>query len=289
VTEAWDSGASWSASLSHNFSFGVRPYATLSRSTILLDGNNNSLLNDVIAAGHVGSAELKEFGIKGSWLNGRLTIASTVYEQGRIGVEKDDVANVINAYATSTTSQGWQTEIKWVIADDFLLTLYGLNQKTYFTPNVGGIIQLDARALGFADVRDENGTLVYPAEAFLYGGRAGIVLPDDMDAYARKQGNPDRQFGMNALYQINKHWGLTVKSNYLSSTCSGRLCLVRLPSSQVFDAGIYWMGESFELKLDIANITDEQYFRARTGDTLGDVIAQAMSGRRAQLSATMKF
>jgi iron complex outermembrane recepter protein len=254
-----------------------------------LDGNNNSLLNDVIEAGHIGSAELKEAGVKASWFDGRFHFSTSVYEQGRVGVSENDVANVVNAYATSTTTRGWQTEIKWIARRDLLLTLYTLSQETRFTPNVGGTMQVDARALGFADVLDANGNVIYPAEAFLYGGRAGIVLPNGMDEYERKQGNPDQQLGVTAIYQLNKHWGLTLKGNYLSSTCSGRLCLVTLPSSLVFDAGIFWSIPSLDIRLDVANVTDEDYFRARTGDTLGDVIAQSMPGRRMQLSANFKF
>lgn len=287
--EAWDSGSSWSMSLSQPLPYNVRPYATLAKATILLDGNNNTLLNDVINAGHVGSAELKEAGLKAVWLDGRLHISTSAYEQGRVGVSENDIANVINAYATSTTTRGWQTEIKWIPRRDLLLTFYSLSQKTRFTPNVGGTMQVDARALGFADVLDANGNVIYPAEAFLYGGRAGIILPNGLAEYETKQGNPEQQYGLTAIYQFNKHWGLTLKGNYLSSTCSGRLCLVTLPSSLVFDAGIYWSVPSFDIRLDAANVTDEHYFRARTGDTLGDVIAQSMPGRRVQLSANFKF
>jgi iron complex outermembrane recepter protein len=57
----------------------------------------------------------------------------------------------------------------------------------------------------------------------------------------------------------------------------------------VFDAGIFWSIPSLDIRLDAANINDEQYFRARTGDTLGDAIAQSMPGRRVQLSANFKF
>jgi outer membrane receptor protein involved in Fe transport len=84
-------------------------------------------------------------------------------------------------------------------------------------------------------------------------------------------------------------WGLTLRSNYLSSTCSGRLCLVRLPSSVVTDVGAFVTRMRFEVKLDLFNIGNTRYFRARTGDTLGDVIAQAIPGRRWQLTVKVRF
>ncbi len=287
--EAWDGGSSWSLSLSHQFALGLHPYVTVSGATILLDGNNNSLLNDVIDDGHVGEAVLKEAGIKGSWFEGGLNLVSSLYEQGRAGVSEADIPNVINAYATATTTRGWQTEVKWAPRANLLLSVYGLKQATEYSPNAGGAIQVDAAALGFTDIRDAEGNIIYPAEAFLYGGRANIVLPNNMAEYERKQGNPETQLGIAAIYQFDKHWGATLKSNYLSSTCAGRLCLVELPSSQVFDVGLFWTNESLDLKLDVTNIGDQHYFRARAGEVLGDVIAQAMPGRRTQLSATYRF
>jgi outer membrane receptor protein involved in Fe transport len=41
--------------------------------------------------------------------------------------------------------------------------------------------------------------------------------------------------------------------------------------------------------LDVNNFTDERYYRARTGDTLGDVIAQAMPGRTWQITTRLKL
>jgi outer membrane receptor protein involved in Fe transport len=123
----------------------------------------------------------------------------------------------------------------------------------------------------------------------LYGGRARLLLPANMPQYKQKQGNPETQLGLSAIYMVHKGFGFTFKGNYLSSTCSGRLCLVKLPQSHVYDAGLFWESRDWNLKFDVFNITDERYFRARTGDTLGDVIAQVMPGRRWQLTAKYKF
>jgi outer membrane receptor protein involved in Fe transport len=255
----------------------------------MLDGNNNSLANTVIRAGHIGAASLKEAGIKAAWFDNKLSFSTAVYEQGREEVEATDDVTVLNAYATSTTTRGWQTELKWAPLKNLLLSLHALKQVTRYTPNVGGAIQVDARSLGFMDVTDAAGNVIYPAEAFLYGGRARILLPNGMKQYERKQGNPENQIGVTSIYQLDKHWGATLKGNYLSSTCSGRLCLVHLPQSLVVDAGIYWTDRLLDIKLDVSNVGDVHYFRARTGDTLGDVIAQAMPGRRWQATARYKF
>ena len=57
-------------------------------------------------------------------------------------------------------------------------------------PNVGSTQLVDARTLGFQDVLDAQGNVIYPAEAFLYGGRTRIVLPGGMEEYARNKAIP---------------------------------------------------------------------------------------------------
>jgi iron complex outermembrane recepter protein len=284
-----DGGSSWSVSLSKMLPGGLRPYVTLARSSILLDGNNNSLTNVVIRLGQVGSAALSEAGVKGMWLDGAVSFTGAVYRQGRVDTDATDDPNLLNAYATSTTSHGWQVELRVAPSHRSLLGLYALRQATHYDPNVGATVQIDARALGFRDVLDASGRVVYPAEAFLYGGRARIMLPDGMPQFSRKQGIPELQMGLFASHEMRRGWGYSLRGNYLSSTCSGRLCLVRLPASLVFDAGVFARVAGMEVKLDVFNLTDRHYFRARTGDTLGDVIAQAMPGRRWQVTLRHRF
>lgn len=289
TASGWDGGTTWSVSYSQPLPGGLRPYATFAHASVLLDGNNNTLANSVIQNGHVGSASLKELGIKGAWLSGSLSGSASAFEQGRIDVDSDDDVNVLNAYATATTTRGWQAELRWSPSRRSFVSAYAVRRRTRYTPNVGGTMQVDARALGFRDVLDADGNVVYPAEAFLYGGRARIALPDGMPQYAVKQGNPETQLGLAALQAFASGWGLTLRSNYLSSTCSGRLCLVHLPSSLVTDVGAFVSLARTELKLDVFNVGNVGYFRARTGDTLGDVIAQAVPGRRWQITAKIRF
>jgi outer membrane receptor protein involved in Fe transport len=289
AAHGWDGGPSWSASLSQPLPGGWRPYVTYARSSILLDGNNNSLANAVINAGHVGSAELKEIGLKARLRDGAVEFAAAAFEQGRLEVESDDDVNVVNAYATSTTTRGWQAELRWALTQRSLISLYALRRHTRYTPNVGGLVQVDARALGFVDVLDANGRVIYPAEAFLYGGRTRVMLPNGLEQYAEKQGNPPTQIGLSAVSYVSRNWGYSLRGNYLSSTCSGRLCLVELPSSLVFDAGVFARIGRAELKLDALNLTNARYFRARTGDVLGDVIGQSMPDRRWQFALRYSF
>jgi outer membrane receptor protein involved in Fe transport len=148
---------------------------------------------------------------------------------------------------------------------------------------------VDARTLGFQDVLDSQGNVIYPAEAFLYGGRARIVLPNDLSQYSIKQGNPETQLGISAHYQFHSGFGGTFSGNYFSSTCSGRLCAVELPSATSLNAGVFWEHDNWHLKLDVLNLTNERWFRARSGDALGDPLAQAMPDRRWQFTLRFTF
>jgi hypothetical protein len=258
---AWDGGPSWSVSLSQQLPLGLHPYVTVAQSSVMLDGNNNSMTNDLIRAGHVGSATLAEAGLKAAPTGLPLRFSAAWFRQGRTEVDGNSEVALLQAYVSATTTKGWQAQAEWAPLRNLLVSMYGLHQ----------------------------GNVVYPADAFLYGGRARIVLPANVGRYARKQGNPDSQFGLSAVYRLTGSEGVTFKANYLGGTCTGRLCLVRLPSSTVLDAGAFHESRHWDMRLTVFNITDKHYFRARTGDTLGDVLAQSMPGRRWQATLRYKF
>jgi len=285
----WDSGVSWSFSVSRRFGAGFHPYATIGESTLALDGNNNKYSNDVIEHGHIGKARLTEIGLKAALLDDRMYFSVAGYEQARRDAQLGDPAGILNAHVSATSTKGWEAEMHWAPARNLSLSLYALHQVTRYAPNVGGPMMVDARALGFRDVVDADGNVIYPAEALLYGGRSFLVLPDGLDEYARKQGNPESQQGFLFRYELDSGLGFTLSGNHFSSTYSGRLKLVELPAADVINAGVYLNRGAWQLKLDVWNLLDERYFRARTGDTLGDMLVSTMPGRRWQASVRLRF
>ncbi len=280
---------SWSMSISHELLPQVRPYATYSRASLVLDNNNNSIENSVILNGHLGMAQLSELGMKASLLEDKLFFSTAAFEQKRVDGSESDPSALLNTDVTHTTTRGWEAELKWVPVPNALLSVFGLAQKTKFTFGTGANIMVDARALGFKDVLDADGNVIYPAEAFLYGGRAFVSLPSGSGLYSEKQGNPEVQAGFHAAYQWPNGFGGTVSGNYFSSVSSGRLQLVDLPEAYVLDIGAFWESLHWRVKLDLSNALNERYFRARTGDTLGDTLVQAMPTRRWQLTARYNF
>jgi len=290
-----DDGFSWSASLSHLLPYNVRPYVTIARSSLALDGSDNRIGNNIIAEGHIGSAELKEAGIKASLFRNTVFLTGSAYEQTRIilrGLDEDSAldAAATDAFASSTLTRGAEFEVKWVPSRSVFVTAYVLRQETEFLPNGGGAMLVDARTLGFQDVVDPvSGAVIYPAEAFLYGGRSRVTLPDKVDAYKLKGGNPQTQAAITAGYTMRSGLGLTFSSNYLSAVNTGRLGIVRLPENITYNANVFWGTPKWSVKFDLFNILDERYFKPRTGDTLGDALAQAMPGRRWQVTLRRNF
>lgn len=291
AAQDWAVGTSWSTSLSYALPGNLHPYVTYADASLALDGNNNRYNNSVLrsADGHIGQAYLKEVGLKAAAFDNKLLLSTAVYEQVRSDASSDDDFFVLTADVTATRTRGWETEIRWTPFNGLLLSLYGVKQKTIYAPNTGGVILVDARALGFQDVLDASGKVIYPAEAFLYGGRSFLVLPSGMKEYEEKQGSPNTQLGINLNYQQNRNLGFTFSGNYFSSTYSGRLKLVRLPKAYVFNAGAFGDIGGVHLQFDVSNLFNRPWFRARTGDTLGDVLAQVMPDRRLQLTAKYKF
>lgn len=291
TAEGTDEGISWSVSLAHQFASGLRPYATWARSSVALDDSSNAIANNIIVAGHMGEGELMEFGVKSNFLKNKLFVSVAAYEQTRSDVSADDDdPALINAFATSTKTRGAEVELKWAPTRASFATLYLLSQESTFTPNRGANQLVDARTLGFQDVIDPaTGAVIYPAEAFIYGGRAQLALPNNLEGYNKKTGSPDFQAGLTAGHTFKNGFGLTVSGNYLSAVDSGRLGLIRIPSSIITNASALYSFAAWDLKLDIFNLTDERYFKARTGDTSGDYYIQAMAGRRWQATVRYRF
>jgi len=274
-----DDGSSWSVSLSHEILDGMRPYVTVAESSVALDTNNNKLDNATIIEGHIGSAKLTEFGLKASLLDGLAFFSLAHYEQTRTSISEEDPGSILGAEVSSTLTKGIEAELRFSPLENLIVAVYGLNQETVFIPNRGGNVVVNARTLGFRDVLDANGNVLYPAEAFLFGGRAQLALPNGLKEYEVKQGNPETQYGLNATYRASPALSFTVSGNHFSSTYSGRLKTVELPASTTMNAGVAYDMNMWQFKLDVRNLTDERYFRARSGDTLGEIFVQAMPGR----------
>jgi iron complex outermembrane receptor protein len=298
IAEADDSGKSWSVSISHQLPWGLRPYFTAANSSLTLDGSNNIIQASVIQNattgqynGFIGEAFLRELGIKGSFFGGKLQTTLAAFRQSRNDVSTPDDPS-FGADVSSTESEGVEFEMKWVPTRDLFISGYVSYQtQKYVTPLVASTtFEVNGRQVGFQDVYDpDTGELLYPAEAFLYGGRSTTAVPPgSFPQYQERVGNPETQASLQGTYQIGSGWGVLMSGNYFSEVYANRHKTLLLPEAIVLNAGVTYDRSRVHAKLNVYNFLDERYFRPASGDTNGQLLS-VMPGRRWELSMKVDF
>jgi outer membrane receptor protein involved in Fe transport len=291
IAEADDDATSWSVSISHKLPIGVVPYMTVASSSVTLAAANNTLTTGTINApgGFIGDAEIEEFGIKSSVLNERLFITLAHYTQTRTDISDPDDPTE-GADVTSSETSGVEFELKWVPSRDVFLSIFGLKQKSDYIFASNGSIQMDGRAMGFQDVVDPTtGQVIYPAEAFLYGGKISVDLPPELlEQYLRRNGNPEEQFGINASYQVTEKFGFSGGVTWFSEIPVTRVGIVSVPEVTTLNLGMTWDTPDWRFQINGSNLTDERYFRPRNGDGTYALMS-SMPGRSWALTVKHDF
>jgi outer membrane receptor protein involved in Fe transport len=289
--KGWDKGTSWSTSLVYHGPHKINPYFTIARSSLTLESNNNKMDNAVIVAGHIGQGEIIEAGIKTSLLKDKVFITVAAYQQTRTDVTANSDSSLLAAEVSSTQTRGTEVEIKYVPTKALSLSVYALVQKTIYDPVRTGTIWINASWLGFKDVVDPaTGKVVYAANAFGYGGKLNLVVPQAVaDLYPEKQGSPENQFGFNSVYTHASGLGFTLGGNYFASTYSGRWQLLKLPPTRIINVGAFYRYKQWRIKADIFNVTDDLSFRARSGGDGSETLLTVNPARRFQLTLTRTF
>ena len=283
-----DDGPSYSVSVSHQLPWGIRPYATFAKSSLTLDGSNNILQPTVVAQaeGFIGEAELKEVGIKNGWFNNKLTVTVAGYQQTRTDVRTPDDPGA-SADVSSTEYKGVEASFAWAPIRNLYLGGYVLTQKGEYTVDSGFNAEVDGRALGFQDIVAPDGS-VYPAEAFLYGGRFSVAVPANQPQFRDRTGDPEVQAGFNTTFRFENGWGFLASSNYFEGVWADRVKSIRLPKVITVDAGITYDTAKWHLKASGYNLTDERYWQARSADT-NPIIVTAKPGATWELMLKYDF
>jgi iron complex outermembrane receptor protein len=289
LTKGADAGAAWSISLTQKLPGNLLAYGTASQSTLLLDNNNNSLSNEVIQLGHIGQAQLHEAGIRAYHPERGLSMNIAYFQQQRTDSQGDEITAAAQTYLASTQTFGWEAELSWQAAANWLFSSFMTRHTTYFQPNKSDLVLVNARTLGFMDVVDPQGNVVFPAEAFLYGGRSFIELPAAISAYRQRQAYPELQAGFMLAWQTPGQWEISLFGNYFSKVHSGRLKTIELPSASIFSLGITRQFGPWQYQLNVGNIFDKKGYRARSRDNLGETLLSAVPGRQWRTSLIRSF
>jgi outer membrane receptor protein involved in Fe transport len=288
TVDSSDSGQSWSISLSQQIGDRWRPYLTAAESSLLLAASNDLVQVSIVRGGNlIGEAELKEVGIKGGFFEDKLQWTSSAFEQTRIDITSpDDPSDA--ADVSSSVTRGVETEVRWVPSRNLFVSMYLLNQYSELLFDSTANLQLSARDLGYMDVVDPTtGAVLYPAEAFFFGGKASVVLPANLAGYRERHGQPENQVGVNMNYTFASGVGVIFGAQYHSDVWGDRLQTVSLPGATVYNAGFTYDKNLWNMRVNGYNITDEHYIRA--GIFGGPGAASSMPGKRWEFTARREF
>lgn len=284
-----DAGGSWSISISQQIGERWRPYMTAANSSLQLATSNDQMTLSVVRGGKlIGEAELQEVGIKANFLDDKFQWSTSGYRQTRIDIQDPEDPSD-SSDVSSTESTGVETEMRWVPARNLFLSAYVLNQYSHYILPSSQSISLNARQLGFMDVLDPaTGAVLYPAEAFMYGGKASVSVPSGPAgaAYMERTGNPETQAGLNFNYTFKNNMGLVFGANWFSEVWADRGKTTLIPAATVFNLGATWDMNSWRLRLNGYNVADNNYFRAGGGNA---GIMSSMPGARWEVTAKKEF
>ena len=270
-----DEVLSWTASLSYRTAGGLMPYATLSEQTTVIAGQGAEILPSNVAGDRaVATSRLREFGVKGAFLDGRLFGQAVYFEQ-----ERTDFSAQAIVTNQASRAQGLEFELRWratervsVIAAHTNLKVVNLN-----TLANGGRFSF----LGAGDLPDTD-------PATFYGGTVGgfVTLASSPDAV--RAGVPRHLSAVTVLREWDR-WRVFAGVADVASVYSGFSRRVRLPAYTLVNAGLQFEGRRWSVTVSGKNLTDERYFRANFPNLFGGVVVLPELPRHFQATVTRKF
>lgn len=278
-TVASDTKGAWSWSLSANYKlpFGLIPYGTISRQSVVIAGQGAELDPGNLAGGTwISASKLYEGGIKGSFLDSRLYAAVSVYKQTRVDYNAQSIT-VNQAVETS----GVEAEMRWAVNKNLLVT--GAYSKT----NVYNLTALnDGMLFSFFGIED----LTNVTDPSLHlGGQLMGLLPISTKDQARRAGIPEDLYSATATYSFDNGLAFAGSVTHVPSVYSGQSQAVRLPAYTLVDASITYATGNWLFRGVVKNLTDAKYFRANFTELFGSTIALPERPRSWQASVVYKF
>jgi iron complex outermembrane recepter protein len=261
---------SWSASISYGLPFGLRPYVTAARQSTLTTGEGGQIdPSQVDAGGHaVAASTLKEYGLKGSWLDNKLYWALDWYDQQRTDFDAQDFVS-----DASTRTKGLEFETRWVVSQMLTVTGAYTNIKVYNTTAQGSA---QFSFVGAGDLQGVN-------PALMYGGSVGAVFVVDNNPESRKGGIPENIESINGFLNLDDFLGgimqgalkgmtMSVGVTHVDSTFSGFSKTITLPSYTLLNAGIHYENTKWKVSFEGKNLSDARYFRSNFPDLFGESV-----------------
>lgn len=271
-------GMSWNTSISYETPIGLIPYITLAeQSTIIAGQGANISVDDIEGGAFLGESELKEIGIKGSFLDDSLYFALSQYEQERIDINSQQT--VTN---NTTRSEGTEFELRWAVNEQLLLS------ASYTNLEVTNITALSSGFFfGFFGAEDLPN--VEDPSVFFGGTPNGNSIYEGGNTSAIKAGIPENVYSLTATYDFLNGYAANVSVVDVDSVASGFSGAVTLPGYTLVNAGFSYESDDWNVNLTVKNLTDEEYFRSNFPDLFGSAIVLPELPRHFNAKFTFKF
>lgn len=266
-------GTSWTLSANYKTDYGLTPYVTVSEQFTVVAGQGSELTAANIAAdAFTDTSELQEVGVKGNFLDGRLFVGLAHYKQKRTDTNSQSVV-------TNSTSETKGTELEFRFLATEQLSFTGafthLKVLNLTTQENGG-------QFSFYGAGDLTG-ITDPS--LIYGGLYNGV-PTGSDY---KQGLPENSYSLSAAYDFKNGFVSTLSYFHADSVYSGHSQAVKLPSYDLFNAGLSYSTKNWAISAMVKNLTDERYFRSNFPDLFGSQVVLPELPRNYSITATYKF
>jgi iron complex outermembrane receptor protein len=267
---------SWTASVNYETPIGLIPYVTYSRQGTVIAGQGAEIATGNVAGGSwLSDTDMKEAGIKGSFLDKRLFAALAVYEQERTDYNAQSIT--VNQ---AVQTKGVEAEVRWAVTEKLLIT------GAYTNTEVVNLTALNSGVnFSFFGIEDMKG--VNPA--LFLGGQPGGLLPIKNEDQAKRAGIPENLYSLTGTYKFDNGLSFAASAVKVDSVFSGQSQAVKLPDYTLVDVSGSYEVANWLFRVAVKNATDEEYYRANFTELFGSTIVLPEKPRSVEASIVYKF
>lgn len=268
---------SWTASATYKTPWNINPYVTLSRQSTIIAGQGAELYPDLLQSNSwVSASKLWEGGIKGTFLDGTLYAALSIYEQKRTDFSIQSIT--VNQ---AVDTRGLEAEVRYAVNRHLLVTGAYTQTRVY-----NETAEHDGTLFSFFGAGD---LVNVTNPALYYGGQPIGLVPIPNAQASRRAGIPTWLISGTATYKFDNGLAFSGSIVKVPSVFSGQSQVVRLPAYTLVDIGVSYETGPWLFRFVVKNATDARYFRANFTELFGSTIALPEVPRNFQATVKYKF
>jgi iron complex outermembrane receptor protein len=251
-----------SASVSYEIFKGIRPYFTYGKPRSFIPGSSGGLTSTTLTSIEIlQPSQLKEAGIKGDFLGGKLFVGTSAFDQFR-----GSYNTTLNEYQ-NTESKGADIEARWVPSRRISISAsIDWIQKITTPPSAAGTVVSTAVA-GFNPITQGL-------------GRYSITVPA---AQNDKSFEPPQVWNLFANMDVGKGFDVSVGLNRQGSFDMDSSRTIHMPSALLVTASVGYTTRKWDFRISGKNLTDALYYAVNSGNLIPGV------GRAIDCKFTWKF